>query len=165
VLTPQTDPAAICFSRRAIQGGYMLKRLSTSIIITMWVVVGIGVVKAQDAHKFQVEIPFPFVLQDRGLPAGKYRLERIDPAKPNLLMIRNDDAHLVRLILTQRVAKEAVSSTTYLLFRRREEKLYLFQVWISGALNGIQIPLPDNNDTKVRRDDGTSVVRLNAKAP
>jgi len=143
----------------------MLKRLITSILFTIWVAFGINLVKAQDTHTLEVSIPFPFVLQDRDLPAGKYRLERIDPAKPNLLMIRNDDAHLVRLILTQRVAREAVSSTTYLLFRRREGKLYLFQVWISGSLNGIQIPSLDDHDTKAQRDDRTSVVRLNAKAP
>lgn len=143
----------------------MLKRLITSSFFTICVVMGMSTVEAQDTHKLEVEIPFPFVLQDRDLPAGKYRLERIDPARPNLLVIRSADAHLVRVILTQRVAREAVSTTTYLLFRRREGKLYLFQVWTSGALNGIQIPSLDDNDTKAQRDDRTSVVRLNAKAP
>src|SRR5215510_5958940 len=99
----------------------MLKRFITSITITMcFAVPGVAAVSAQDTHKFEVEIPFRFVLQDRELPAGKYRLERIDPAKPNLLMIKNTDAHLVRLIFTQRVEKEAASMATYVLFRRRE---------------------------------------------
>jgi hypothetical protein len=143
----------------------MLKRFTTSIAILMALAaVGTGPVQAQGTHGFEVEIPFPFVLQDRELPKGKYRLERIDPAKPNLLMIKNNDTHLVRLILTERVEKEFPSTANYLLFRRREEKLYLFQVWTTGAVNGIQIPALDEKGGHPRAERA-SVVRLNGKTP
>ena len=144
----------------------MQKRFIRPIVVIMCLaVLGTSVVRAQDTHKLEVEIPFPFVLQDRELPAGKYRLERIDPSKPNLLMIKNTDVHFVRIILTERVEKEAASTATYLLFRRREEKLYLFQVWTTGAINGIQIPSSDDDNGRAQRGERTSVVRLNAKAP
>jgi len=143
----------------------MLKRFITSIAILMALsAFGDSAAQAQGAHGFEVEIPFPFVLQDRELPKGKYRLERIDPSKPNLLMIKSRDTQLVRVILTERVEKEFPSTTNYLLFRRRDEKFYLFQVWITGAMNGIQIPSLDEKDCE-RRGQRTSVVRLNGKTP
>ena len=141
----------------------MLKRFIMSIVFLM-AAIGSSPVGAQGTHNFEVEIPFPFVLQDREFPKGKYSLERIDPSKPNLLMIRNTDTHDVRLILTERVEKEFPSTSNYLLFKRREGKLCLFQVWITGAINGIQIPLM-NGKEREPRSERASVVRLNGRTP
>lgn len=141
-----------------------MQRRFMSIFIIIWAgVIGTSAVRAQDSQRLEVEIPFPFVLQDRELPAGNYRMGRIDPAKPNLLMLRNVNAHIVRLVLTQRVEKETPSGSTYLLFMRREGKFYLFQVWTTGAINGLQIPSLDEKEKRNRGTEGTSVVRLNAK--
>src|SRR5215468_12267787 len=141
----------------------MHKWFITSIVIGMcFAVIETDTISGQGTNKFEVEIPFPFVLQDRELLAGKYRLERIDPSKPNLLMIKNADAHLVRMILTQRVEKENPSTSTYLMFKRREGKLYLFQVWTTGAINGAQIPSLAEKDRRDRQTDSSSVVKLNA---
>ena len=126
-------------------------------------IIGTVAVNAQEAHRFEVDIPFSFFLQDRECPAGKYRIERIDPTKPNLLMLKNADVQLTRLVLTQRVEQESPSTTTYLLFKRREERLYLFQVWTTGSLNGLQIPSLDEKDRHDRGTERTAVVRLNAK--
>jgi hypothetical protein len=99
-----------------------------------------GAAKAQSAHSFEVEIPFPFILGDRTLPAGKYLVQRIDPAKPNVLMFKNADARIVRLVLAHRVASESPSAVSTLIFKRRQEKLYLFQIWAGGDKDGNQIP-------------------------
>src|SRR5262245_29658177 len=135
-----------------------------TILIMLWAgVIGAGRVNAQEAHRFEVTVPFPFVLEDREFPAGNYRIGRIDPSKPNLLMLRNVNAHIVRLVLTQRMEKEILSGATYLLFVRREGKFYLFQVWSTGVMHGLQIPWLDKNEKRSRGTEGTSVVRLNAK--
>jgi len=128
-------------------------------------VIVMGVAKAQSAHTFEVEIPFPFILEDRTFPAGKYLVQRIDPAKPNVLMFKNADAGIVRLMLTHRVESESPSAGSTLVFLRRQEKLYLFQIWTGGDKNGNQIPLL--NEEERRDQDGTaaSIVRLRAKAP
>jgi hypothetical protein len=137
----------------------MRKRFINSIVVLCLLTIGSKVANAQDTNRLEVEIPFSFMLQDRELPASKYRLERIDQSKPNLLALRSTNGHIVRLVLTQRSEKESPSTATYLLFKRRGEKLYLFQVWTAGAMNGVQIPSIDENESD-QRTDSTSFVRL-----
>ena len=142
----------------------MQRRRFLTILMIFWAgVIGAGAVNAQGAHRFEVNIPFPFLLRDRVFPAGEYRIERIDQTKPDLLMLKNTNDHLTRLVLTQRVEHESPSTATYLLFKRKEGKLYLFQIWITGAINGLQIPSLDEKEKRNRGTEGTSLVRLNAK--
>lgn len=143
----------------------MRKRFVTLLVLWCLITIGTKGARAQQANRFEVEIPFRFVLQDRELPAGKYSIERIEPAKPNLLMLRNKDAHIVRLVLTHRTQKESPGSMTYLLFKRQDEKLYLFQVWVTGTMNGLEIPLPAEHEKLTPGTDRAAFVRLNAKTP
>ena len=122
-----------------------------------------GVVNAQSAHRFEVEIPFPFVLQGRMLPAGKYLVQRIDPAKPNVLMLINSEARIVRLVQTHRVESEKPGTASVLVFVRREAKLHLFQIWTGGNKNGNEIPSFDERERRDQYGAETSVVRIRAK--
>ena len=89
----------------------MRRRIANRLIILVCLsVILTGAAKAQSAHSFEVEIPFPFILEDRTFPAGKYLVQRIDPAKPNVLMLKNADARITRLMLTQRVQSESPSA-------------------------------------------------------
>ena len=122
-------------------------------------------VYAQSVHLFEIEIPFEFVLNGRTLPAGTYALEQIDPAKPNVVMLRNTNHSVVRLVLTQRIERENPSAASYLVFLRREGKAYLFQVWTIGNLNGNQVPPPDHNDRNGRVSNNSQLMKLTAKTP
>jgi len=124
-------------------------------------VVFVVTVNGQDAHKFEVEIPFTFVLASRMLPAGQYLVQRIDPGQPDIVMVKNADAKIVGLVLTHRVESEDPSATSTLVFIRREGKLYLFQIWNRGDRYGNQLPLSNENQPR----DQYSVVKLRAKAP
>jgi hypothetical protein len=97
-------------------------------------------VNAQDPHRFVIDIPFQFVVAGRTLPAGKYDVERADPTKPNLLMLKNTANGIVQVFITQRVENEEVSATSSLIFKRRGEEYYLFQVWTMGDKDGNQAP-------------------------
>jgi hypothetical protein len=112
-----------------------------------------------------VEITFPFIPGDRTLPAGKYLVQRIDPAKPNVLVFKNADSRIVRLMLTHRVEGERPSAVSTLIFVRRQEKLYLFQIWTGGDKNGNQIPLLNEAERRDRDGAAGSIVKLRAKAP
>ena len=144
----------------------MKKRLVNGIIaLTFLSVIAVGAANAQDAHKFAVEIPFPFVLEGRTLPAGRYELGRIDSAKPNVLMVKNTTARVLRLLLTQRAQKEAPSTTTYLLFERVGGKLYLAEIWTKGDMNGIRIPSIGGQERGQQPSDSHATVRLNLREP
>ena len=143
----------------------MKKRFVTGIIgLACLSVFAVRAVRAQSAHSFDVEIPFPFVLGGQSLPAGKYELSRIDQAKPNLVMVRNANARMLRLLLTLRVQKETPSATTYLLFGRFGDQLYLSEIWIKGDMNGIRIP-PMGQEERQDPSKGSPAVRLNLRKP
>ena len=98
-------------------------------------------VNAQNTHRFEVDVPFRFVLAGRSFPPGKYSIERADTAKPNIVRLKNLDNGIIRSILCQRVEKETPSTTAFLLFTEREGRFFLSQVWDQGSLNGNQVPL------------------------
>jgi hypothetical protein len=144
----------------------MRRRIANRLIILVCLsVILTGAAKAQSAHSFEVEIPFPFILEDRTFPAGKYLVQRIDPAKPNVLMLKNADARITRLMLTQRVQSESPSAVSALIFMRRQEKFYLFQIWTGGDKDGRQISLSNEEERRDRYGAPASIVRLRAKAP
>jgi hypothetical protein len=144
----------------------MRRRIAKRLIILLCLsVILTGVAQAQSAHSFEVEIPFPFILGDRTLPAGKYLVQRIDPAKPNVLMFKNADTRIVRLVLTHRVESESPSAVSSMIFRRRQEKLYLFQIWTGGDKDGNQIPLLNEEEQRDPRGAASSIVKLGAKSP
>lgn len=144
----------------------MQRRIANRLVMLVCLsVILTGAAKAQSSHSFEVEIPFPFILEDRTFPAGKYLVQRIDPAKPNVLMLKNADARIVRLVLTHRVESESPSGVSTLIFMRRQEKLYLFQIWTGGEKDGNQIPLLNEEERRDQDGAAASIVRLRAKAP
>jgi hypothetical protein len=143
----------------------MRKQFITSIIILMCFMAVVATkVTAQSVQRLEVNIPFQFVLSGRTLRSGKYAVEPVDPAKQNVLMLKNTDEGTRLLTLVQRVEKENPSEASSLVFLRREGKYYLFQIWRNGDSNGNEVPLTD----EVRRDrksNNSSLVQLRASGP
>jgi len=119
----------------------MLKKLVTTIILFICLTTVAPVIaNSQGRDRIEVDIPFSFVLRQRTLPAGKYVMERTDPSRPNILTLTNIDKSVVRVVLAQRIEKNNPSTASSLVFIKREGKLYLFQVWNVGSMNGAQVP-------------------------
>jgi hypothetical protein len=135
---------------------------STFILICLTTVLA-TTVNAQSKQRLEVTVPFQFVLNSRTLPAGKYVVERIDPAKPNMLVLKNTDEGTVFLILAQRVEKENPSETSNLVFLRRDNKLYLFQIWPSGVASGNQVGLIGHDERRDQHIKNSSLVRLTVR--
>jgi hypothetical protein len=144
----------------------MRRQFITSIIsLTCLVVVVATQVNAQTFQRFEVNIPFEFMLRGRTLPPGKYVVERADPTRRNAVALRNKDEGSFSTILVQRVEKENPSEEASLVFLRRERKFYLFQVWPSGDSNGNQVPSIAEIVRRDRHVKDSSLVRLSAKRP
>ena len=115
----------------------MLKQIVTATILFICLTTcRPGIANAQGRDRIEVQIPFSFVLSERTLPAGKYVVERTDPGRPNILTLTNVDKSVVRVVLAQRVEKNNPSTASSLVFINRQGKLYLFQVWSVGSMNG-----------------------------
>lgn len=142
----------------------MRKRSVASIIIFIsLILVAATTASAQSAHRFEIDIPFQFILGGRTLPAGRYSVQRLDPAKPHVLMLKNTSRGSSRVVITQRVESENPKVDSSLVFHRRGDKFYLFQIWSTGEMHGNQIPLSEGNQRSLRSDDVT-LVKLRAKS-
>lgn len=139
----------------------MLKRFvkATILFICLTTVVP-GIAHGQGRDRIEVNIPFSFVLKERILPAGKYVVERTDPGRPNILTLTNVDESIVRVVLAQRVEKNNPSTASSLVFIKREGKLYLFEVWNMGAMNGAQVPSALDKQTHDRQRQSLTLVTL-----
>jgi len=120
-------------------------------------------VRAQSFHKFEVDVPFQFILMGRMLPAGKYVIERLDPTKPNVLSLKNTESGSVRLLIMQRVENRRPSASSSLVFVSKEGMAYLIQVWTKGEMNGSQMSLGTDHQSFLDAKHST-FMRLSAKS-
>ena len=142
----------------------MLKLFVTTIILFICLTTVTPVIaNAQGRDRIEVDIPFSFVLRQRTLPAGRYVVERTDPGRPNILTLTNIDKSVVRVVLAQRIEKNSPSTASSLVFIKREGKLYLFQIWNVGSMNGTQVPSVLDKETNDRRDQSPTLVTLNVE--
>lgn len=146
------------------QGGYVKKHIIIVVLmLTAVFSVSATMAEAQTGHRFLIDVPFDFIVAGRSLPAGKYTVGRFDPSKPNALMIKSVDNRTVRVFLAQRVVGEDQPTTTSsLVFKVREGKLFLYQVWASEAKDGSQVPLADKNDKRDQYGNNSALVTLRA---
>ena len=120
-------------------------------------------VNAQGSQRIEMEIPFSFVIAGQPLSAGTYVVERTDSTKPNILTLKNIHDGVARVILTQRVETAKPSSASSLIFIQRKGKLYLYQVWNVGAMNGNQIPGVGDKRAETQRPKGATLVTLKTR--
>ena len=141
----------------------MLKQSVRVVVLCFSLITSVVSVNAQSTHRFKVDVPFQFILNGQTLTAGKYVIERTDPAKPNIVTLKRADGGIVRVIITQRVERDNPSTASSLIFIRREGKHYLFQVWSFGAMNGGEISSAYERERSDRQRKDVTLVTLKAK--
>jgi len=93
---------------------------------------GQGAARAADFRDMTVNVPFPFVVENRVMPAGKYLLQRDDQDR-SLLLIRSESGKPVgSYVLTYNAGGHDPSGDKPCLsFTRKEGKYELSSVWES----------------------------------
>lgn len=134
---------------------------SISLLVCLTAVVA-TTVSAQSNRRFIIRIPFQFIIAGRTLPAGKYAVERIDPTKPNVLLLKNTDNDNARLFITQHVENDDAGKASCLIFKLRNGKYHLFQLWMLGYKEGHQVPLADGHEGHDQRDRNPALVTVKA---
>ena len=126
------------------------------------------VARAQDA--MVVDIPFAFTAGSATLPAGEYRVQKLD-RNSAVLLIHCWDARASALVITNAAQAKEPQTESKLVFNRYGNRYFLSQVWTSGSIRGRQLPISPRekempqlarNETKI---EITLVARLSPAKP
>jgi hypothetical protein len=81
---------------------------------------------------FEAKVPFPFVVNGRTLPAGKYRVQR-DEMRSTVFLIRNEQHHhpAAFVAVVPDSGKDPAGSHPALTFIRDEKEYRLSGIWSS----------------------------------
>ena len=95
------------------------------------------VARAQEA--MVVDIPFAFTAGNATLPAGEYRVQKMD-RNPSVLLIHCWDARLATFVVTNPAQAKELQTESKLVFKRYGNRYFLSQVWTAGSISGRQLP-------------------------
>jgi len=84
-------------------------------------------------------IPFAFTVGNMTLPAGEYRVEKVQESSPALL-IRRTDGSASMIVVPFAVAVNAPQPQTKLIFHRYANGYFLSQIWTEGKTRGSELP-------------------------
>ncbi len=116
-------------------------RLRSLTLVSFAVILSItaGAAFGQFGQTILASIPFPFVIQGKQLPAGKYSFSR-DVGNPAVLEIRSQDGTQSMLVLTESAETMKTPDQTDLVFDKIDGKYFLAKLRSSGNVLGWQIP-------------------------
>jgi hypothetical protein len=91
--------------------------------------------------RFNVQIPFEFVVGDRMMPAGRYRVEQLLGSSPDLdvLLVRCLDVRAFKAITATVIKSADPQLSSRLVFHRYGSQTFLAALWIRGAHEGLQL--------------------------
>ena len=94
---------------------------------------------AQAKEPMSVNIPFQFVAGDVTLPAGEYRVEKLD-GNSAVLLIHCSDPNTSVMVMTHAAQAKKLQTQSILVFNRYDNRYFLSQVWTAGSIRGRQLP-------------------------
>lgn len=94
------------------------------------------VVRADDP--MLVNIPFAFVAGNATLPAGEYRVQKLDGSSA-VLLIRCSDASTSAMVLSNATQAKDIPTQSKLIFKRYNDRYFLTQVWSEGSSLGREV--------------------------
>src|SRR6266404_493838 len=107
-------------------------------------------VHAQSNLHVTAVVPFDFVAGNERLPAGEYSVFAHTTAQ-GVLVIRNRDEGTNLVRLTHSTQRPVPTERAMLVFRRYEDKYFLYQVWTTGEVSGYELP-KSRTERSVERD-------------
>ena len=106
---------------------------------------------AQTPRVQTASVPFDFNVGGRTLPAGEYRVERINPQSyPAAVVLRSKDGRLSLTLLTRNTESNGTEGDARLVFNRYGERYFLAQVWHAADPTGLQLPT-STGERRLRR--------------
>ena len=115
----------------------MKKRaLVTASLFVLSLIVAAQVAKADDP--MLVNIPFAFVAGNVTLPAGEYRVQKLNGGSA-VLLISCADSSVSTMVLSNAAEAKEIQTQSKLIFKRYESRYFLSQVWTEGSSRGREL--------------------------
>jgi len=108
----------------------------TASLFVLSLIVAAQVVQADEP--MLVNIPFAFVAGNVTLPAGEYRVQKLD-RNPAVVLIRCSDASAAAMVMSNAAQAKETQTQSKLVFNRYGNRYFLSQVWTSGSIRGRQL--------------------------
>ncbi|HUA15568.1 MAG TPA: hypothetical protein VMG31_09730 [Verrucomicrobiae bacterium] len=123
-----------------------MRTACTLALVTLCVIVAVAPCCAvdgaeDDRSKFDVKIPFEFIVGSHVMPAGRYRLERVlgSDSDSDILLIRGLEKRDYQAITANVVASADVQAPSRLVFHRYGNRAFLSELWIRGKRTGLRL--------------------------
>jgi hypothetical protein len=85
-----------------------------------------------------VTIPFAFTAGNATLPAGEYRVEKLN-GHSAVILIRCSDANAAAVVLSNATQAKDTPTQSKLIFKRYDNRYFLSQVWSAGSIRGREL--------------------------
>ena len=137
-------------------------------LLALLSMVATQVARAQET--MVVNIPFAFTAGNVTLPAGEYRVQKLEQNSA-VLLIHCWDAGASTMVITNAAQAKETQTESKLVFNRYGNRYFLSQVWNAGSIRGRQLPISPRekempqlarNETKTQI---TLVARLSPARP
>jgi len=93
---------------------------------------------ARAQEPLTVNIPFAFTVGETTLPAGEYRVQKMDTNNA-VLMIRCDEPRKSIMVVTNATRSNKQQEESKLVFNRYNDQYFLSQVWNAGFSSGREL--------------------------
>lgn len=116
--------------------------LKKSTILSLLLMVTAVSVCAQSERRKVTTIPFSFIVGQKTLPAGEYRLEPNRKDSHNVWLIQSRDGGTSALFTTMPVRSSETQEKTKLIFHKYGDQYFLSQIWTPGSQSGRELLMP-----------------------
>jgi len=120
-------------SRRILKGVATLM-----LVVGLMLVAGVATANGQSGNALVAEVPFEFVVGDKTLASGEYRLSTVTNAA-DMLMINNAKSRDRAIRLAIPIGQQNAATSARLVFHRYNNRYFLSEVWVSGDSVGRQL--------------------------
>lgn len=93
---------------------------------------------AQAEQPMLVNVPFEFVAGNVTLPAGEYRVQKLE-RNAGILLINSSDPRAAVMLVTHAAQAREPQTESKLIFNRYDQRYFLSQVWTAGSNLGRQL--------------------------
>lgn len=141
----------------------MKKQFTTITILIIAVLLFTAAVNAQSRGMMKMNIPFEFYVGGDLYESGEYLIERLNPRKPSILILKNTEGEDKKILLTQAVGLKGTMNDARVIFSKYEDSYFLSEIWMPNSENGLQL-LKSKSEQEIETTMKTELEEIEVRA-